>query len=225
MKRFLVLAMTLTLALTLTSIPASADPPTESGAVLRLELVDSFGVFPDFDNGYWVFGNITRATFCPFLADVEAWEIAFEAWLEGGMIGPPPEFPPVPEAITPDELQVVFASDAEVIRLHAGGPTSLHAWVLPDDPGHPCIHSEEDASFEGDVQVTINDNDGPNMGTRTNSFGNRGRGTLTEVATGDRFHYNWNFRARWVGGNPEVNPEAELVIMTEKFNLKKKGKS
>jgi hypothetical protein len=120
---------------------------------------------------------------------------------------------PFPTGETPDDLQIVFASDAEVVSIHGGGPTWLHPFITTGDPFvDPCTGSESEAALWGDVNVTINDNDGPNEGKRANSFGDRGRGTLHDDS-GAAYHYSWNFRALW---NPDGT---EFSVKTENFNL------
>ena len=194
MRRSLVVATVLSLVMV--AVPAGADPPPESGVVIRIEATDSFGVFPDFENGFWVFGNVTRDTFCTWFNDM-------------GL--------PFPMGETPDDIQLVFASDALVVSIHAGGPTWLHPFT--SDPfADPCTGSESEAALWGQVNVIVNDNDGPNQGKRANSFGDRGHGTL-EDDSGAAYHYSWNFRALW-------NPDAtEFSVKTEKFNLHLNGKS
>jgi hypothetical protein len=173
--------------------PVSADPPLESGVVVRIpEDTGGFGVFPDFVNGYWVFSNVTRADFCEWFNDQDN--------------------QPFPTNQSPDQVQLVFASDALVVSVHAGGPSALHAFTGPDPFVNPCDGSEPDAAFSGDMRVMVNDNDGPNEGKRANSFGDRGLGTMYDEG-GAAYHYSWNFRALW---NPDGT---EFKVTTEKFNL------
>jgi hypothetical protein len=113
--------------------PASAEPPPESGVVVRIEDNTGFGVFPDFVNGYWVFSNVTRDDFCEFFFDQEN--------------------VPVPTNLSPDQVQLVFASDAMVVSVHAGGPSSLHAFTGDDPFINPCDGSEPDAALSGDIRV------------------------------------------------------------------------
>lgn len=204
MRRLVALAAVTTMLMAIAA-PVAADPPEESGVVVRIfDDRGGFGIFPDFENGYWVFSNADRGAFCEWFYN--------EA--------PPP--PPPPPNLDGDTVQLVFASDALVIRVDAGGPTSLHAFT--DDPfSNPCDGSEEEAALTGDVKVSVNDNDGPNMGKRANSFGDRGQGTLYD-ADGMAYHYSWTFRALWA---PEDNSDvdsAELKVVTERFNLKPIGR-
>jgi hypothetical protein len=188
-----------TMMLMAIAAPVAADPPEESGVVVRIfDDRGDFGIFPDTTNGYWVFSNADRSAFCDWFYSEEP--------------------PPAPPNLDGDTVQLVFASDALVIRVDAGGPTSLHAFT-GDGPGdNPCDGSEEEASFSGDVKVSVNDNDGPNEGKRANSFGDRGQGTLYD-GDGSAYHYSWVFRAIWPPDEnfPDLDP-ANLKV-TEKFNL------
>ena len=196
MRRVSLLVATV-LLLVMVAVPAAADPPPESGVVIRIEATDSHGVFPDFENGYWVFANVTRDAFC--------------TWFENMATEP------FPMGETPDDIQVVFASDAEVVSIHAAGPSSLHPFT--SDPfADPCTGSESEAALWGHLNVTVNDNDGPNEGKRAESFGDKGQGTLHDDS-GAAYRYSWNFRAVW-------NPDAtEFSVKTEKFNLHPIGNS
>jgi len=188
MRRFIGLAASA--AVIMVSAPAAAEPPPESGVVVRIEATDSFGVFPDFENGYWVFSNVTRDAFCTWFDDMSL---------------------PLPTNETPDDIQLIFASDALAQLGRVGGPTWLHAFT--EDPFlDPCAGSTADAALWGDVQVRTNDNDVPNEGVRANSFGDRGQGTLYDTE-GGTYHYSWVFRALW-------NPDAtEFSVVKETFNL------
>ena len=96
-------------------------------------------------------------------------------------------------------------------------PAALHAFHGPDPFVDPCAGSDAMASFTGDLNVTVNNNDQDNAGSRANSFGDRGRGTIRDQA-GAAFHYSWNFRAVW-------SPDATtFTIKTEKLNLGPIGK-
>ena len=184
--------------------PVSADPPPESGVVVRIADDEGWGVFPDFVNGYWVFSNVTRDDFCTWFNDMEG-----------------EEFPTNQSA---DQVHLVFVSDALIVNVDAGGPTALHAFADPDPFSNPCDGSEPDAALTGDVKVRVNDNDGPNEGKRANSFGNRGQGTLYD-ASGDAYRYSWTFRAIWPPDeNSPDNDFANLKVVTDKYNLHPIGK-
>jgi len=196
MKHVRILAILATTLMVVAAVPAIAAPPSESGVVVRIADDEGFGIFPDVENGYWVFSNVTRDAFCLWFDNMET------------------EPPPTNEDA--DDVMLVFASDAVVISVHAGGPTALHAFA-GDGPGDdPCSGSEEESALTGDVKVHVNDNDGPNEGKRANSFGDRGQGTLTD-ADGNLYHYSWSFRGLW---NPEGT---EFRVLHDFFNLKARG--
>lgn len=150
--------------------PAGADPPPSSGIVQRFVITDGFGVIPDFQNGLWIFANITRQGFCD--------------WLAGGEMGPPP-------VIDLTFLQAVDTGSAIVILFTAGVvPIALH----PLTSGHPCDGSDPDAWATGEANLAVTDNDIDVSGTRTNAFGEHAEGEVEEVATGDVWHYSWHTR-------------------------------
>jgi hypothetical protein len=172
--------------------PAEADPPPSSGVVQRFIVTEGFGVFPDFENGFWVFANITRQGFC--------------AWLAGGMVEPPP-------ALTEDFIQEVDTGSALVVLVKPGiFPIALHPMTSPDDP---CGGSEPDSWATGEAQAIINDNDVEVSGTRTNSFGDHGQGTVVD-ADGVAWHYSWNTRL-------QIKKDGEFRIVSEVRTLKKAG--
>jgi hypothetical protein len=203
MLRRIVALAGVTMMVLAVAVPVAADPPPESGVVVRIVDTEGFGVFPDVTNGYWVFSNVTRDDFCTWFYDM------------GGV--------PVPENQSPDHVQLVFASDALVVSVHAGGPTALHAFAEPDPFANPCDGSEPDAALTGDVKVRVNDNDGPNEGKRANTFGDRGQGTLYD-ADGGAYRYSWVFRALWAPDDNAGDDTAELKVVTDKFNLHPVGR-
>jgi hypothetical protein len=166
----------LSLLLALAATPASAAPP---------ETVDEpfFFIFPDVENGFIVFWNITRDDFC----DWEASEF------EGD--------PPVTHLVsvtyneTPKGPVVFRFSDTSHLEL----------WTIDADAdlSGPC--QDTDASFEpwasGGGRASQNDNDLDHDASvaaglhRTNSFGHRGQGTVRD-ASGDAWHYSWVSRAQ-----------------------------
>jgi hypothetical protein len=196
LRRFLVV-LGATVMLFAVAAPVTADPPPESGVVVRIaDDREGFGVFPDFINGYWVFSNVSRDDFCTWFADME-------------------NLPP-PTNLEGDQVQLVFASDALVVRIHAGGPTALHAFAGDDPFIDPCNGSEPEAALTGHVRVRVNDNDGPNEGKRANSFGDRGQGKLYD-GDGNAYRYNWVFRGVW---NPD---NTEFKVVVERSNLRRIG--
>ena len=178
-------------SLMMMSTAASAQPPPESGVVVRVERNDLWAVFPDVDNGYWVFSDVSRDDFCTWFDDMSQ------------------QFP---TNETPDDIQAVFASDALLLRGVAGGPTWLHPFIGSDPGPDPCAGSEPAAELWGDIRVRTNDNDVPNQGTRANSFGDHAQGVLVD-ADGRRYHYSWVFRALW---NPDGT---QFTLKVERYNL------
>lgn len=190
------LAAVCSILLLAVAAPAAAAPPEESGAVIRIfDDTMGFGVFPDTTNGYWVFSNVTRDAFCDWFFDEEA---------------------PFPDNEDPDDILLVDAADAQVVVVDGGGPTALHAFTGDGPDTDPCTGSVPEASLTGDVWVRVTDNDGPNQGTRANSFGDRGVGELVDH-DGNCFHYMWQFRGLW---NPDGT---EFRVVSEHFRLNPTG--
>jgi hypothetical protein len=177
-------------AVIMMSTTSNAQPPSESGVVVRVERNNLWAVFPDSDNGYWVFSDVTRDDFC--------------AWFE--------DMGPFPMNETPDALQAVFANDALVLRGVAGGPTWLHPFVGNNPGPDPCTGSEPEAELWGDIRVRTNDNDVPNQGERANAFGDVAQGVLAD-ADGMTYHYSWVYRALW---NPDGT---QFTLKAERYNL------
>ncbi len=151
--------------------PAAAAPPTMSGVVVRVpDATDAFAVFPDLENGYWLFINVTRSGFCQWFLDQEN--------------------EPFPTSLEPHAFQFVGAGDALVWL--AGGHASI--FLHPFADFDPCAGSSPAAALTGAVKILVNDNDLPGDAKRGNSFGDRAQGTLTDAA-GIHYHYSWNFRA------------------------------
>lgn len=95
----------------------------------------------------------------------------------------------------------------------------LELWNL-DDPANPeaaCPDTDGQPGpwATGHVNASNTDNDFFASGTRTNSFGDVGRGTVSDN-DGDEWHYSWNFRA-------QNDRDGEFSVRTENFNLQKKG--
>lgn len=149
---------------------AAADPPGSSGAVERVVVSDSFGVFPDATNGYWVFANIEREDFC--------------AWVGGGEVGPPP-------ALRDELLQLVNTGAGAIILLGRLDESAIALHAMTGDD--PCAGSAPDPWAEGTARVMLTDNDAEFSGGRTNSFGDHGIGTVVD-ATGQSWRYTWVHR-------------------------------
>jgi hypothetical protein len=192
-RRILSLVGALALFMTVTAVPVQADPPVQVEEPI-------FFIFPDVENGLAVFWNITRDDFC--------------AWEASEFTGPPP----VTEPITASFHET--GQGAIVTSFHASRPIEL--WKFDDDVP-PLLGACEDTDDQtgpwatGVVSVTANDNDLEVSGTRTNSFGDRGRGTV-EDGDGGRWHYSWTFRATCL-----VDCEVDFSLKVENTNLQKKG--
>lgn len=148
------------------SAPVLADPPSESGVVVRFSDSGSSGVLTDDESGHWVFVNVTRADFC--------------VWLGEGQVGQWP-------VQTSGDVQLVTGKKTQPhvkVRTEAA-PTALHAIRGAGFDAGPCDGSEVDPSYLGelDVQTNVNGN--------TGLFSERGVGTVYEVATGAPFFYSY----------------------------------
>lgn len=179
-------AMMLTIA-----APVAATPPAAASVVV-VEATDSFGIVPDFDNGYWVFINVTRSDFCRWFGDMAG--------------------EPFPTNLDPNRVHIVSLGDVEMDNIEHSAPTFLHAFSDAGPFAGPCAGSDEEATLSGDLRVRVTNNDVYNAGERANAFGDRGHGTLTD-ANGSRYHYSWNFTAV---ASPD---DSVFTITTETFNL------
>jgi len=165
-----------TLAMTMAVAPALAAPP---------ERVDEpiFLIFPDPANGVIVFWNTTREAFC--------------AWEANDFEGDPPA------------LQLVTASYHQVrsgpVIFRWAAVAHLELWTIDEgaDLTGPCTDTDDSTEpwAVGTARAANNDNDlfhdeSVAAGVkRTNSFGDRGRGTVWD-ANGDAWQYGWVFRAQ-----------------------------
>lgn len=189
-KRILALFGAVTLLVTVAAIPAQAAPPERTEEPIFL-------LFLDFENDKAVFWNITRDHFC--------------AWVASDFDGPPPVQELVP-ASTHETGQGALVASFRATR-------HLELWNLDDpaNPEGPCpdTDGQPGPSATGRVNASSTDNDLDASGTRTNSFGDVGRGTVSDN-DGDKWHYSWNFRA-------QNDRDGEFSVRTETFNLTKKG--
>lgn len=187
-RKVAVLVSMLAMLMTASALPAHADPPESSEENI-------FFIFPDEENGLAVFWNTTRDAFC--------------AWEEGGFVGPEP----VIEPVTVSTLET--GKGAIVGSFRATRPIEL--WMLDEDAdlSGPCTDTDNQTGpwATGDATVTSNDNDVFVSGTRTNSFGDRGRGTVVDSA-GEQWFYSWTFRA-------QIDRDDAFTVKAENFNLKK----
>jgi len=148
--------------------PASAEPPERTEAPW-------INVFVDDEHQLVVFWNITRADYC--------------AWAESGFTGTPPV-----DRLIPTQF-IETANGAVVVKFSA--TSTLELWALDADADFsgPCADTDDSSVpwAVGSAHVTANDNDLFVSGSRTNSFGDRGRGTVWD-ASGAGWRYSWTFR-------------------------------
>ena len=155
--------------------PASAAPPERGEEFL-------WSIFLDQEHGLVAFWNMTRADYCE--------------WEASDFDGDPPVDHLIP-------IMLVFEPSG-AIKTSWGDTAPLELWAL-----------DEDADFSGPCEDT-DDSNSPwaagsamNMGTdndlahdesvenglfRTNSFGQRGNGSVTD-GDGGTWRYGWTFRA------------------------------
>jgi hypothetical protein len=211
--------MLMTLALVAMAVPVGAAPPERSDEPI------AFG-FPDFENGYAVFVNTSRAAVCTQeqLDKEQAildWEADFEDWVEAG--NPPEDFPdPRPPGdyfFPPDDLIPVkgkATGKGAIVFQAKGSDLYIELWVL-DDEEHlgvgPCTDTDDsDEMFAtGTTRYRSNDNDLFGSETRGNAFGDGGKAALTAVADSQNYTYNWVFHINSRCHGPEFGPPACLV--------------
>jgi hypothetical protein len=183
----------LAMLLTLSAAPASAQPHEEEVAL--------FSIFPDTAHDVVVFWNITRDDYC-------AWEAS--------------DFEGEPPVTTLVVAQVLDTPTGAVMARHQT-TSSLELWTLDEgaDLSGPCQDtddsSEPRATGSATVSSTDNDlfhDDSVEMGLhRTNSFGERGQGTVVD-ASGQAWHYSWTFQAQLDQDNEfrEVVPHHSVLV-------------
>ena len=152
-----------------TAAPALAAPPEQTDEPI-------FNLYPDLTYGLVVFWNITRDAYC--------------AWEAGGAVGDPP----VIEPVTTSSHQV--QSGAIMVTWQAERPLEL--WTLDEgaDLSGPCQDTDDSTEpwATGSAMARSTDNDLEVSGSRTNSFGGSGRGTVWD-ADGNAWQYGFVFRA------------------------------
>lgn len=133
-------------------------------------------VAPDFEHGVWVFSNIDREFAC-----------------SGGATG----------FLGLASYQRVEAADAVVLQISApDAPTWLYPFVGEvDEFFNPCDNADPQPTYSGSVDIRGTDNDGPNLGTRANAFGNQARGVVYD-SDGMAYQFGWTNR---VVIPPDVN--------------------
>ena len=185
-RQALVVLALLSTLLTLAVTPASAAPPVREEA-------DFFVITLDLEHELVVFWNISRDDFCE-------WEASeFE--------GPAPVQQLIP-------AQFVETGQGALVGV-GGGVSTLELWALDEgaDLSGPCQDTDAQAGpwAVGTANWTINDNDIEVSGTRTNSFGERGRGTVVDAA-GNTWHYSWHIRL-------VADRAGEFRVVSEQFTL------
>lgn len=188
-RRWTMLLATSALVLTM-AVPATAKPP-------QTEDIDLFSIFLDVENGLVGFWNITRDGFCD--------------WESGGFQGPAP----VEALVT---IQVVeTGKGALVASFHE--TRSLELWQLDEDADltGPCQDTDGQIGphLTGTATNKGNDNDLDVSGTRMNTFGERGQGTV-EGNDGSKWHYSWV-------AHFQIDRDFEFRVVAEQTNLKQMG--
>lgn len=172
------------LLIAVAAAPAAADPPASSGVVQRFVAQD-FVAFPDFEHGLAVFVNVSRDDLCDASGGPQAdWNV----------------------------LLVTSPSSAELMRVQAP-EMPIYLYRFTGAPEGPCVEEiEDDPALTGTVDAVINDNElCPCQNNRTNSFGDRGVGTVYDGA-GSAWHYSWNWRAL-------IDQEDMFRVASEKYVL------
>jgi hypothetical protein len=215
--------MLATLALVAMAIPAGAAPPE------RFDEPIGFG-FPDFENGYAVFVNTTRADVCTqaqldkeqAILDWDAtYGDAFEQWVEDGNdpeAFEPPRPPEDYEFPAIDLVPVKGKATGKGAIVFQAKASDLHIelWVLDngEDLGvGPCTDTDDsDTKFAtGTTRYRSNDNDLFGSQTRGNAFGDGGKAALSAEADGQNYTYSWVFHVNSRCHGPEFGPPACLV--------------
>ncbi len=188
------------------AVPAAAAPPTSSREPILF-------LFPDFDLGLVVLINTDRETYCT--PDQVAWEEALLAWLEGGMVGDPPEPPAEPEGFDLVSFKQKETGKGAVVQQFKGSGLSVEIWELDADaPGiGPCTDTDDAMHLigSGTARFIGNDNDLFGSGTRGNAFGDRGTASIVDDE-GNRLRYSWWFHINSRCHGPDDGPPACLLV-------------
>ncbi len=204
MRRTLILLMALALLVVgVSSASAASGPPDRHEETFPI-------LFPDFENGKVVFINTTRDIICT------PEQIAFEEWILGGEIGPPPGPGFQFEGIDPIAVQSKMVGDGVIVQLAKGSNLHTELWEL-DDPADlgvgPCTDSDNEMEkfAEGTARWQGNDNDLFGSDTRGNAFGDRGVASLTGAVDGESYTYTHRFHFNSRCYVPEAGPPACLL--------------
>ena len=169
---------------------------TTAGASEKVEVPEFFS-FPDQGSELAVFINISRDEVCT--DDQVAFEEAIIDWLEGGMVGPPPDEPATsPEGRELVTLQFNAVKSGALIGQISEKDLYIELWELDSLDNRPFVGPCTDTDDDGGLFATgtstyrANDNDFFGSGSRGNSFGDRGRADV-EDADGNEYVYSWMF--------------------------------
>lgn len=203
-------ALTMLLAGMLAAVmiaPAAAAPPDRFEEPFTI-------LFPDFENELVVFVNTDRAAYCT--PEVVQWENDLIAWLEGGQVGEPPPEPVFPDGFDGISVQAKQTGQGAIVALVKGSDLNLELWNIDSEENRPlvgpCTDTDDDGSFfaAGTVSFQSNDNDLFGSGTRGNSFGDQGKGDVTD-ADGNEYSYSWKFHINDRCYEPDDGPPACLI--------------
>lgn len=219
MRRVLVTAAVI-VGSTVSGMSANAGPPD------RLEAYPGID-FPDFENGFVVFLNTTRAAVCTpeqlqaeldFLDWAEEWGEAFFQYLEENdgdptdFPGPfPPPEPPRPDGIAPFTVQQKETGKGAIVESTRGKNIPTEVWRQVDDPPGvgPCTDTfgETEPFATGTSMAKSNDNNVFDSPSRNTSFGNHLKASLTDAA-GNDFVFDRRFHVNFRCNTPDFGPPA-----------------
>lgn len=155
--------------------------------------VDIFTIALDVEHGIVIFWNISRDDFC--------------AWEASGFDGPPP----VTQLISAHEHLV----RDEILMVTWGGTSTVELWQHDADADFsgPCQDTDGQSGpwATGTATHMGHDNDVFVSLTRTNAFGDQGRGRVVDVE-GTTWQISGHFKAR-------IDRDGEFYLLTEQFNL------
>lgn len=182
---------------------AAVAVPAEAGPPIRGEKV-AFA-YGDFDNGYVVFINTERETYCTEAA--LAAEQAYLEWLAGGEQGDPPPPPAYGPGLDPIATVVPTGKGTAVGRAKADD-AHVEIWEFGPvaEGAGPCLDSEDAERFAtGTARYRATNNDIVESGTRALAVGERGR-AIVEDSHGQAYRYEWRFHANSRCAAPPMAP-------------------
>jgi hypothetical protein len=178
--------MALLAALLLTAAPLAASPPERT-------LTAAFGEFYDPATNTLVLANITGEARCD--------------WVLGGFSGDP-------DVIELTETTwVTTGSGATIFHFHATWQLEAYRFpVEPQSPEEECALMDQYGVWAtGQAKTNSGDNDVTLSGGRTNSFGWRVNGSLTD-AEGEDYRFHRVFRAQIRDG--------EFILLVDKISIR-----